>query len=554
MKKILLMFILTLFLLTIFPNEAAFLSTKDGKIYDDYYVTTGQMYGDYYNNLMNMLNENPGYDIFFRQSEDKYYTLRSLIDFKIIEKYLNDKQIFIDYNIINRNADNIYYQYMNNPGYKQYILQIFENEQNFRSFAETISYKEVLIEELRKVFSNHTDEEIQNYLDNNREYLMKEFQSVNASHILVESKEKALEIKKAIENNEISFSDAAKEYSSCPSKDRGGNLGSFGKGQMVKEFEDAAFNTEPGVITDPVFTQFGYHLILVNNRTDFSSIDDIKNNPELMQTVNNILTGSKIEQWFTRYRENFDFIINYRPLQIEYEAKRITSFEKYEILEEYYRQVIKTEDDIPEKWLISYLDVSDFIYYRLELSMTDLNKLHNVTHEKKLFQELFASNERIDNKISELENSLNNPEIDKEKVEKDIQDLKTMKNYKNMLELNKYEDFLSIYNNTKNKILDIKNLQKNILIDLSILHPDELNIHFELIERFPDDLRLMIDFQKARFVAIENYILDTGRKEDAKDLLIHIIEELEDIKLNDEIEDELFETINDLIENIQQYL
>ncbi len=62
------------------------------------------------------------------------------------------------------------------------------------------------------------------------------------------------------------FEDAAKEFSTCPSGQRGGDLGEFGKGQMVKEFEDAAFAAEIGHVVGPVKTQFGYHLIKVEEK------------------------------------------------------------------------------------------------------------------------------------------------------------------------------------------------------------------------------------------------------------------------------------------------
>ena len=70
-----------------------------------------------------------------------------------------------------------------------------------------------------------------------------------------------------IKAGEISFEDAAKENSSCPSKANGGNLGDFEKGQMVPEFDAAVFAMEVGEITDaPVKTQFGYHLIKLNKK------------------------------------------------------------------------------------------------------------------------------------------------------------------------------------------------------------------------------------------------------------------------------------------------
>lgn len=89
--------------------------------------------------------------------------------------------------------------------------------------------------------------------------------SVRASHILVDTKEDADAIREAIENGQ-GFVTMAKRYSKCPSGAQGGDLGYFEHGQMVKEFEDAAFSLPVGKVSQPVHTQFGWHLIKVLDR------------------------------------------------------------------------------------------------------------------------------------------------------------------------------------------------------------------------------------------------------------------------------------------------
>jgi len=83
---------------------------------------------------------------------------------------------------------------------------------------------------------------------------------MRASHILVPKHSQLLEIKKKLDNGE-KFEDLARTYSQCPSKKRGGDLGWFSKGQMVKEFEEAVKALKIGEISEPVKTQFGWHLI-----------------------------------------------------------------------------------------------------------------------------------------------------------------------------------------------------------------------------------------------------------------------------------------------------
>jgi len=89
----------------------------------------------------------------------------------------------------------------------------------------------------------------------------------SARHILVDTEEKCLELKAKIESGE-DFTAIAKEHSNCPSKMQGGALGSFGRGQMVKEFDEVVFSAELDKVQGPVKTQFGYHLVEVTARTE----------------------------------------------------------------------------------------------------------------------------------------------------------------------------------------------------------------------------------------------------------------------------------------------
>ncbi len=87
-----------------------------------------------------------------------------------------------------------------------------------------------------------------------------------ARHILVESEEKCNELKTEIENG-ADFGDVAMKNSNCPSKAQGGDLGEFGPGQMVPEFDKAVFSGDVGVVQGPIQTQFGYHLLEVTSRS-----------------------------------------------------------------------------------------------------------------------------------------------------------------------------------------------------------------------------------------------------------------------------------------------
>lgn len=85
-------------------------------------------------------------------------------------------------------------------------------------------------------------------------------ESITASHILVNSVEEAVGLQNQLFEGQ-DFADLAQAHSLCPSKANGGNLGPFGRGMMVPSFEEAAFGLDVGQVSDPVQTQFGWHLI-----------------------------------------------------------------------------------------------------------------------------------------------------------------------------------------------------------------------------------------------------------------------------------------------------
>ena len=89
----------------------------------------------------------------------------------------------------------------------------------------------------------------------------------SARHILVKTEEQCEALKKDIEGG-ADFAAVAKEHSDCPSGERGGDLGEFSPGQMVKEFDEVVFSGDLNTVLGPVKTQFGYHLLEVTNRTD----------------------------------------------------------------------------------------------------------------------------------------------------------------------------------------------------------------------------------------------------------------------------------------------
>lgn len=178
---------------------------------------------------------------------------------------------------------------------------LYEREPEFK--AELARVKEELLVNyaVNKAVMNVrvTDAEVKAYFDEHAEQFTGT-DTVNASHILVSDEAQANEILAKIRAEEISFEDAARQYSSCPSSAEGGNLGDFGRGQMVPEFDQACFSMAEGEISGPIKTQFGYHLIKLNkiNQAAPLAFEDIREQlrESLMNEKQQSAYQSKINQ------------------------------------------------------------------------------------------------------------------------------------------------------------------------------------------------------------------------------------------------------------------
>ena len=151
-----------------------------------------------------------------------------------------------------------------------------------------------------------TEDEIRSYFDENRERLAKPEQ-VRARHILVETEEQARELRERYLAGE-DFAELARKHSiDRGSANLGGDLGWFGRGVMVAPFEEAAFSLEPGQISEPVKSQFGYHLILVEERREGSEavLDDATRNSIREQLWEEKLS-QRIPVWLEELRSAAD--------------------------------------------------------------------------------------------------------------------------------------------------------------------------------------------------------------------------------------------------------
>lgn len=163
---------------------------------------------------------------------------------------------------------------------------------------------------MHKIFEevNISDDELKSYYEENKETLFSPV-TYTASHILVQSEDDANKILEEI-NDGLDFSKAADKYSIDPSGKNGGSLGTFPKGVMVKEFQEGLDSIEIGEISQPVKSQFGYHIIKLDDKKEqeasFEEMKDqvkstyemVKRQEKYLEIINNLMKKAEVKKYY----------------------------------------------------------------------------------------------------------------------------------------------------------------------------------------------------------------------------------------------------------------
>ncbi|WP_299032579.1 peptidylprolyl isomerase [uncultured Anaerococcus sp.] len=186
-----------------------------------------------------------------------------------------------------------------------------DEEEEFKNELSLVKDNMLKNYAMHKIFEsvNPTDDELKKYYEENKEVITPN-KTYTASHILVDDETKAEDIYKEIEDG-LDFKEAAKKYSKDPSAASGGSLGTFPKGVMVKEFQDGLDSLEIGEISKPVKSQFGYHLIKLEDINDaeakpFEEVKDqvyqtylmVKRQEKYLEKLNEISKDAEVKKYY----------------------------------------------------------------------------------------------------------------------------------------------------------------------------------------------------------------------------------------------------------------
>lgn len=228
-------------------------------------------------------------------------TLDSMIADKIVNMEAEKQKIAVTDDEIQAELDKMAESYGGKETFEQQLalsgMTVDNMKSEIKSYLETVK----LLEPRIKI----TDEEISTYFDQNKDDF-NEPEQVEASHILVADEATAKEVKQKL-NEGGDFASLAAEYSTDTNNAKnGGELGYFERGVMDEAFENAAFSMKVGDISEPVKSQFGYHIIKVTGRKEAkeATLEDSK--AEIEETLKNQKINSEYSTWLTEKKGEYE--------------------------------------------------------------------------------------------------------------------------------------------------------------------------------------------------------------------------------------------------------
>lgn len=245
--------------------------------------------------------------------ETRKEVLENLINRELLYQESKKKGIKIDAAVVNEQLGKWKKQFPNEGDFAKALSSLNLTEASLKSqFEQGMAIKQLINKEFEEKVSI-SDSESKSFYDTHPDDF-KQPEQVKASHILIKVDPKADTLKKAEARKKIEeiqkklkaggdFAALAKENSQCPSSSKGGDLGYFSRGQMVKPFEDAAFSLKPGEVGGIVETNFGYHLIKVIDKKPETTIlyQDVKD--KLAKYLKQEKVAKEVDQYVEKLKE-----------------------------------------------------------------------------------------------------------------------------------------------------------------------------------------------------------------------------------------------------------
>lgn len=241
-------------------------------------------------------------DELHEQLMDNYgdQTLDAMINDKIVDMEIKKEKVSVSDDEIKKEMD----KYIEQSGGEEAFNSALQQQGLQKKDVKRDIVRFLSIQKILEPRIEITDDEIKEYFENNKASFDQEEQ-VEASHILVKDEKTANEVKKKLDDGE-DFAKLAKEYSKDEANaESGGELGFFGKGKMVKEFEDKAFSMKVDEISDPVKTEHGYHIIKVTDKKEAKEAKLADHKDEIKEQLFDQKLQTEYQTWLNEKKEDY---------------------------------------------------------------------------------------------------------------------------------------------------------------------------------------------------------------------------------------------------------
>ncbi len=536
-------------------EDSAFVMSINGEELGENYWVLQQEFNEIYSSQLNLYSQygqqiDPAFDSVIIKAN----LVDQLLDTQIIKYYGEQNNLVPDNKELETILKNEVDSYINSlKSDKDLWAQLTEHyggEKAIKSIVEDSFKQDILFNETYKRVTNLvapvSREDVLAHATENFENLQSENNQVKASHILVEEEDLAIEILEKLKNNEITFTDAAAKHSLDTSNaNSSGELGWFGKGEMVAEFEEAAFNAIIGEVTSPVKTSFGYHLILVEDKKEFKEPSDVFLFSEINDEITNTLKSEKFQTWLNSYKNenNFGKVFYDELLELSYVVN--ANSENLEKMKEIESELVNIIFDNGE---IAYIENTYLTLYALATKniVTDYNtkktdyetytKLSQTVPSYLLEKTLFV----LEEEVAELRNKIDPDNYDYDLYEKiyDYEDAIELK----ILEIDLAErgltdlEVLKVDLDKLKSEIDFININREkVLAELFYEFPSSSRVVTEYYQLNPNNDRVKLQYSKIMFNELNMYINYMGYQQVAmyfQGQFIEIMQNIEEVVSN----------------------
>ena len=297
-----------------------------------------------------------------------YFTLVYLGNDQIVNYYAKENGLYPTDEEISLEVDKIYDENVTTDEVASQVIMNYGSIDAFKDIIRDSVLRDIVNTTVMENVVKQDEESLNEYFLQNLDALKSSYEMATASHILVETEEEALNVKNMIENGELSFTEAASEFSLDPgSKGSGGALGEFVRGQMVPEFSNAVFDAEIGVVTNPVQSDYGYHIILVQDKKAFDTLEEFMEFDAYQSFIYNYETG-QFENWLVDYKKVNDFTVEVVIPEVKLYADFFKAAADPESLQAFFEELnnkVFVDGAVSEEAttfeLVTYIQVSDML-------------------------------------------------------------------------------------------------------------------------------------------------------------------------------------------------